>query len=57
MSRLIVISNRVNPPSDPGGGTAGGLASAVAGALRDSDGIWFGWSGETTPAFNGQLSL
>ena len=57
MSRLIVISNRVNPPDDIGAGTAGGLASALASALRDGDGIWFGWSGETTPEFSGQLSM
>jgi len=57
MSRLIVISNRVNPPDDIGAGTAGGLAAALASALRDGDGVWFGWSGETTPEFTGQLSM
>jgi trehalose 6-phosphate synthase len=57
MSRLIVISNRVNPPDDPGVGTAGGLAMALSAALRDGDGIWFGWSGQTTESFTGQLSM
>lgn len=57
MSRLIVISNRVNPPEDVGAGTAGGLAAAVASALRDGDGVWFGWSGETTPQFTGQMTM
>lgn len=57
MSRLIVISNRVNPPTDPGVGTAGGLAMALSAALRDNDGVWFGWSGETTESFTGQLAM
>ena len=57
MSRLIVISNRVHPPADPGDGAAGGLAAALASALREYHGIWFGWSGNTTATFTGQLSL
>lgn len=57
MSRLIVISNRVNPPSDSGVGTAGGLAMALAAALREDNGIWFGWSGQTVDSYTGQLSL
>lgn len=57
MSRLIVVSNRVNPPTDAGVGTAGGLAMALAAALREYSGVWFGWSGETAPAFTGQISM
>jgi trehalose 6-phosphate synthase len=57
VSRLIVISNRVNPPEDTGQGAAGGLATALASALRQSSGVWFGWSGETTDTFTGQLSI
>lgn len=57
MSRLIVVSNRVNPPSDAGVGTAGGLAMALAAALREYSGVWFGWSGDTTDAFTGQISM
>jgi len=57
MSRLIVISNRVSAPSDPGVGTAGGLAMALAAALRNDNGVWFGWSGEVTDQFTGQLSM
>lgn len=57
MSRLIIVSNRVNPPSDIGQGSAGGLAMALAAALREYSGIWFGWSGETTEAFGGQISM
>lgn len=57
MSRLIVVSNRVNPPSDVGQGSAGGLAMALAAALREYSGVWFGWSGETVEAFSGQISM
>ncbi|MCE3289392.1 MAG: trehalose-6-phosphate synthase [Caulobacter sp.] len=57
MSRLIVVSNRVGLSRDVGGGAVGGLAAAVTAALRQNQGVWFGWSGETTPAHTGQLSL
>jgi len=57
MSRLIVVSNRVNPPSDAGQGSAGGLAMALAAALREYSGVWFGWSGETVETFSGQISM
>jgi trehalose 6-phosphate synthase len=57
MSRLIVVSNRVNPPTDEGAGTTGGLAMALASALREDRGIWFGWSGRTTDQFTGQMSM
>ncbi|RZJ19069.1 MAG: trehalose-6-phosphate synthase [Brevundimonas sp.] len=51
MSRLIVVSNRVSAPKDPAAGSAGGLAMALSAALRKYDGLWFGWSGETTETF------
>lgn len=44
MSRLIIASNRVADLN--AGSQAGGLAVAVGDALRDSSGIWFGWSGD-----------
>ncbi len=44
MPRLVVVSNRV---ADPRRSAAGGLAVAVADALRASGGLWFGWSGRT----------
>lgn len=47
LSRLIVISNRVQAPSADSNGAQGGLAVALTAALREADGIWFGWSGET----------
>jgi trehalose 6-phosphate synthase len=57
MGRLIVVSNRVNPPTGKGEETVGGLAMALAAALREYSGLWFGWSGRTTPEFTGQLSM
>lgn len=57
MSRLIVISNRVNPPKDSGDGAVGGLATALAAALREYQGVWFGWSGNTVDHFTGHLSM
>jgi trehalose 6-phosphate synthase len=57
MSRLIVVSNRVNPPGGAGEETVGGLAMALAAALREYSGLWFGWSGKTTPEFDGKLSM
>lgn len=57
MGRLIVVSNRVNPPGDAAVGTVGGLAMAISAALREYSGIWFGWSGRTREVFTGQLSI
>jgi trehalose 6-phosphate synthase len=55
VSRLIVVSNRVSPPTAAGEETVGGLAMALAAALREYSGLWFGWSGETVPTFTGAL--
>jgi trehalose 6-phosphate synthase len=57
MNRLIVVSNRVNPPTGRGDETVGGLAMALSAALRQYSGLWFGWSGRTTPEYTGQLSI
>ena len=57
MTRLIVISNRVTPPVGRGEESVGGLAMALAAALREYSGLWFGWSGRTTPIFTGQLAM
>jgi trehalose 6-phosphate synthase len=57
MGRLIVISNRVTMPTEPGAPAVGGLAMALAAALQQDRGIWFGWSGQTTTEFTGQLSM
>lgn len=57
MTRLIVVSNRVTAPTGAGGESVGGLAMALAAALREYSGLWFGWSGRTTPEFTGQLTV
>ncbi|WP_337187806.1 trehalose-6-phosphate synthase [Phenylobacterium sp.] len=57
MSRLIVVSNRVNPPAGNGEESVGGLAMALAAALKESSGVWFGWSGRTTDTFTGDLNV
>jgi trehalose 6-phosphate synthase len=46
VTRLIVISNRVQAPTPEETGAQGGLAVALTAALREHEGIWFGWSGE-----------
>ncbi|MBU1375354.1 MAG: trehalose-6-phosphate synthase [Alphaproteobacteria bacterium] len=57
MSRLIVVSNRVNPPTGGGEESVGGLAMALAASLREYSGIWFGWSGKTIEKFTGHLNI
>lgn len=42
MSRLVVVSNRV---ANPHRAAAGGLAVAVRESMRQTGGMWFGWSG------------
>lgn len=42
---------------DGAGGSRGGLAVALVAALRQSNGIWFGWSGEQTDTFTGQIAF
>ncbi len=57
VSRLIIVSNRVSPPTAAGEETVGGLAMALAAALREYSGLWFGWSGKTVPEFTGALDI
>lgn len=57
MSRLIVISNRVSAATGGEAGAQGGLSVALTSALRESGGLWFGWSGEVTEQFTGQISF
>lgn len=45
LSRLVVVSNRVGPIKK-GASAVGGLAVAVLSALKQTGGMWFGWSGE-----------
>ncbi|EQB00986.1 trehalose-6-phosphate synthase [Sphingobium indicum] len=56
MGRLIIVSNRVQPTNpDDGGGSQGGLSVALSAALRETGGIWFGWSGNVTEHFTGGI--
>ncbi len=57
MSRLIVVSNRVSVPTSENGGAQGGLAVALSAALRESSGVWFGWSGDETDSFTGHINF
>jgi trehalose 6-phosphate synthase len=57
MSRLVVISNRVSAATSDSNGAQGGLSVALTAALREMGGIWFGWSGELTDAFTGQITF
>ena len=57
MSRLIVISNRVSAVSGALSGAHGGLSVALTAALRESGGLWFGWSGEQTDRFSGHINF
>jgi trehalose 6-phosphate synthase len=57
VSRLVVISNRVSAPTDENSASVGGLAMALSAALREYSGVWFGWSGQTTPEFTGRIRL
>jgi trehalose 6-phosphate synthase len=48
MSRLVIVSNRVAVATDKKA-RAGGLAVALQDALNEHGGVWFGWSGKTSP--------
>ena len=54
MPRLIIVSNRVPNPG-PGPARAGGLAVALASAIRKGD-LWFGWSGERAEQTSAEAS-
>src|SRR5690606_4646429 len=45
MSRLVIVSNRVAAPQQS---RSGGLVVALDAALKETGGIWFGWSGKAT---------
>ena len=49
MNRVVVASNRVPAPS-AAGAQAGGLAVALEALMEQRGGLWFGWSGKTSPA-------
>ena len=49
--RLVAVSNRVATFGNAGVASTGGLATALSAALGEHGGLWFGWSGQTTPVF------
>jgi trehalose 6-phosphate synthase len=53
MSRLVVVSNRVATAEVA---MSGGLAVALSSGLRGEPALWFGWSGQRTHRFTGELS-
>jgi trehalose 6-phosphate synthase len=53
LSRLVIVSNRV-PLAEQGKQAGGGLVTGVLDALRETGGIWFGWSGEIAQTFSAQ---
>ena len=55
MTRLILVSNRVQPPAKDSSGAQGGLAVALQAALREYSGFWFGWSGGVTDRYSGEI--
>jgi trehalose 6-phosphate synthase len=55
VNRLIVVSNRVSV--DGNNPSQSGLGVALSAALKESGGIWFGWSGEQAAVFNGEIDL
>ncbi|MFO1352703.1 MAG: alpha,alpha-trehalose-phosphate synthase (UDP-forming) [Gammaproteobacteria bacterium] len=58
MSRLIIVSNRVDLPRSSQQPAAGGLAVVVSEALKHQQGaLWFGWSGAITVAENTQVRV
>src|ERR1700722_10600136 len=46
--RLILVSNRVSIPDSKSPRVAGGLTVAVNAALKQREGVWFGWSGNVS---------
>jgi trehalose 6-phosphate synthase len=56
LARLVIVSNRLALPREKGT-RAGGLAVALREALARRGGLWFGWSGETTPTTNEETSI
>ncbi len=49
MRRLVVVSNRVADPDPDRSSASGGLSVCVLDALREHDGMWFGWNGDVVP--------
>ena len=46
--RLILVSNRVVAPEEADSSLADEMAATVKAALKNQNGMWFGWSGKMT---------
>ena len=46
--RLIIVSNRVVAPEEADSSLADEMAATVKAALKNQNGMWFGWSGKMT---------
>jgi trehalose 6-phosphate synthase len=46
--RLIIVSNRVVTPEEADSSLADEMAATVKAALKNQNGMWFGWSGKMT---------
>ena len=46
--RLIIVSNRVVAPEEANSSLADEMAATVKAALKNQNGMWFGWSGKMT---------
>jgi trehalose 6-phosphate synthase len=46
--RLIIVSNRVVSPEEADSSLADEMAATVKAALKNQNGMWFGWSGKMT---------
>jgi trehalose 6-phosphate synthase len=46
--RLIIVSNRVVTPEEADSSLADEIAATVKAALKNQNGMWFGWSGKIT---------
>ena len=46
--RLIIVSNRVVAPEEADSSLADEMAATVKAALKNQNGVWFGWSGKMT---------
>ena len=48
MNRVVVVSNRVILPGEKKTEAVGGLAVALLDTLKETCGLWFGWTGRVT---------
>src|SRR6195952_4639394 len=57
LSRLVIVSNRVTVPEPGKAPPPGGLAVAVNAALKNRQGVWFGWGGKIDDSQNAEPTI